>query len=370
LSERQLLFLPIGFGFWPRKFPFAISLVAGVCLVWSFLFFSAPQGIALVSQPHAGWKELLRATFTHSGYVHLCANLFLLFIFGVWVEQREGGLFAAGIFVCGSVVGLIGQMLIDPDQAVLGVSAGSSALMGAFFIFFRRADFTFVFTLPPFYSRRLSVPLLWLFPVMFLASDLAELGARHSAIAHWAHVFGTILGMAVAYGYDRLQPLPNGMLFPQELSLLIGIRSAKDSTQLWLAFKELEKWNIQNQKGIELFLGRANQLNISYGNKENNKVFERAIEFSIRRTLKQGSVKDVIRLLYMVPEQYPVEPILMKAPLAQLLQIADKTAMDGNFRVALPLYRSAFAIAGDSTQKSAIEHAIKAIESNSIARGA
>ena len=72
-------------------------------------------------------------------------QLFLI-AFGIWVEQRAGFTITLMTFLAGSFTGIAIQLLAEPDSYVLGASAGISALMGAFFLFFMRAEFQFVFT--------------------------------------------------------------------------------------------------------------------------------------------------------------------------------------------------------------------------------
>src|SRR5690606_32495437 len=129
------------------------------------------SSVGILSSENFNFGALMLSSIVHVDWSHLLSNVFMLLMLGVWVEQKMGTTSTLGLFIAGSLLGLTMQVLTRPLTPVLGASAGINAIMGAFFVFFYKADFRFIFT-TLFHFQKISLPVYWSFPVLFFAGDI------------------------------------------------------------------------------------------------------------------------------------------------------------------------------------------------------
>lgn len=322
---------------------------------------SAIKNNLTIKQNATLWS-LLRASFTHGGWAHLLGNLFCLLVFGCWVEQRVGAIIAGLTFLMGSVAGLVIQVNIYPDQAVLGASAGISALMGSFYFYFYRAEFQFIFTMGFIYFQRLWAPLLWTFPCLYLATDLIAIGNRvSSGVAHWAHLGGLLIGVLVGIFVNWALPMRKDCFFEEETPFLDVLNKSNDPKVLSAAFQELIKWNAQNWKGTALYFSRMKKLGASPSQHLTPEVLKKQAANLVAYQLRRGSVEDMISALDLVPVGLDVQEMVAGSAFTQLLHLADKAARRDRFEVALPLYLAARTKTNIKTEVRLIERAVAEI---------
>lgn len=213
----------------------------------------------LTSAQNRSISALLKSTFTHADYGHLIGNLILFLILGMWVEQRVGTVAVLGTFMGGSLFGL-GLHTFTSELPVLGASAGVSAIMGAFFVFFFKAQVRFLLVLFPFYFKRIYLSAYWTFPVFYFIHDL--IGAANlnsSGVAHSAHLGGLFFGLVYAMVDRKLHPMQSNQLFEEEGPLLRKLEHAATGEDAVNSYIELSRWNPQNWKGALLFLKKMNE---------------------------------------------------------------------------------------------------------------
>jgi len=94
------------------------------------------------------YLPFLTHMFLHGGWVHILSNMWIFYIFGDNVEDRMGsGRFLLFYLLGGLAAGGL-QYFVDPTSAVpaLGASGAIAAVLGAYILFFPRAQ---VITLIP-----------------------------------------------------------------------------------------------------------------------------------------------------------------------------------------------------------------------------
>lgn len=304
----------------------------------------------------------LRASFTHGDYMHLFGNLVFLIIFGVWVNQRAGHVWTAGIFMLGSFAGLYSQILSNPDGFVLGASAGISALMGTFFAFFYAAEFHFLFTFGFMYFKRLTIPLYWVFPAFYVAADFtAVLGRESTGVAHLAHLVGFLVGVGFGFLHKKLHPVGKGQLFTQETELMSNLKQASSPNAVWLSYREVMKWNLQNNEATAEFLDKATALGVNFNDQKDFKLCNKYISQYLLRCFRKSDVSSLINALENFPQQFSLTEIIKDVPLRQVLQIADYSASKSYYYAALGLYQSAFPKLTNPKQIEAVNNSISLI---------
>jgi membrane associated rhomboid family serine protease len=149
--------------------------------------------------------------FVHGGWLHLALNLLFLYLTGPFIEDAWGRLpFLVFFLSAGAVVG--GLYTLKYPLAVvplIGASGAIAAVLGAFLIRFGRTEVDFVYWLVVL-GGTFSAPAWVLLPlwlggewVRALAQDARGLGGA-SGVAYWVHVWGFLVGAAVALAAHAL----------------------------------------------------------------------------------------------------------------------------------------------------------------------
>lgn len=136
------------------------------------------------------WYEVLTAGFLHGSLGHLLVNMFVLFVFGMILEQNLGSFQYTALYLSGLLVSSLPSMMYhrnDPNYATLGASGGvESVLFG----------FIFLFPTDSIYFILLPIPIpAWLFGTAFLAYSVYESKRGSGKINHEAHIAGAVWGI-------------------------------------------------------------------------------------------------------------------------------------------------------------------------------
>jgi membrane associated rhomboid family serine protease len=151
---------------------------------------------------------LVTYQFLHGGWAHLIGNLLFLFLAGPHLEQRWGRpAFLVFYLVSGIVAALFWALRYpDLDAPLVGASGSIAGLMGAFLICFWsskiRFFYWFVVAWGTFEAPAWLMLPLWLVieVISGRTMDVLSQGDGGGGVAHWAHVWGFIFGMVVAWG--------------------------------------------------------------------------------------------------------------------------------------------------------------------------
>jgi membrane associated rhomboid family serine protease len=150
------------------------------------------------------WWAPITYAFLHEDVFHLSANMLFLWVFGASVEDAlEWKRFLAFFFGAAIVTGMLQVLMTriapgaDPTLPIIGASGAVSAIVGVFAVRFYRSRIRFI-------GLPIQVPAL-LLVALALASEmgaaiykLVAQGNASQAVAHWSHIGGFVLGLAVA----------------------------------------------------------------------------------------------------------------------------------------------------------------------------
>jgi membrane associated rhomboid family serine protease len=170
------------------------------------LGFVPARFIGLLGEGGHNWPAivipLFSSLFLHSGWFHIIANLWFLFIFGDNVEDILGhGRYLLFYLVCGAGANLV-YLMFAPTSTIplIGASGAIAGVMGAYFTLFpgARVLTLFIIIIFPIF---LELPAyfflgLWFLLQFFYGSfTSAYLAAQRGGVAWWAHVGGFLIGI-------------------------------------------------------------------------------------------------------------------------------------------------------------------------------
>ena len=136
------------------------------------------------------WYEVITSGFLHAGVGHLLVNMFVLFFFGVVIEQTLGLYHYLALYFSGLAFSALPSLLFhrdNPNYATVGASgAVESVLFG--FIFLYPTEKIIIILLP------IPIP-AWVFGVLFLIYSVFESKRQGGNVNHEAHIAGALWGI-------------------------------------------------------------------------------------------------------------------------------------------------------------------------------
>ena len=157
------------------------------------------------SQPFANWVDyqllcLVSALFIHANWLHLLGNMVYLWVFGMPLERRLGGLGMVVVFVFGGALANLFVVIRLPDftAPIVGASGAVSAVVGAYLGLFpsRRIGMLLPLGL---YLQFARVPAVLVIGSWFtLQLVYTVLGPITGIVAWWTHMAGFTLGLIFA----------------------------------------------------------------------------------------------------------------------------------------------------------------------------
>jgi len=165
-----------------------------------------PSQLAQIfSRPLAEWADyqlltLISALFIHTSWLHLLGNMVYLWVFGMPLERRLGGLGMVLVFVLGGALSnlIVTMRLPDLTSPIVGASGAISAVVGAYLGLFpsRRIGMLLPLGL---YLQFARVPALLVIGSWFtLQLVYTVLGPITGIVAWWTHMAGFALGLIFA----------------------------------------------------------------------------------------------------------------------------------------------------------------------------
>jgi membrane associated rhomboid family serine protease len=138
------------------------------------------------------WLAVVTSIFLHGGLWHLGGNMLFLWVFGNNIEDHLGpGVFAA-FYLAAGIVASVAHIAVQPDSTlpVVGASGAIAGVMGAYLVWFPRAQVT---TLVLFFV--VPIQAMWVLTIWFVMQFFT---AADSSVAWVAHVAGFVFGALVA----------------------------------------------------------------------------------------------------------------------------------------------------------------------------
>jgi len=153
--------------------------------------------------PLTPYGNLVSYQYLHGGFMHIIGNMLFLWVFGDNVEDVMGKLkYFIFYTICGIVAALI-QVLVYPDSNIplIGASGAISGVLGAYMVFFPRAQIvTLIFIF--FFIDIIVLPAaLWItvwFLIQFTSALLSVQHLSMGGVAWFAHLGGFLAGVVIA----------------------------------------------------------------------------------------------------------------------------------------------------------------------------
>ncbi len=156
---------------------------------------------------------ILTYQFLHGGWMHLLGNLFMLFLVGPFIEDVWGRPLYFGFYLtAGAVAGLMFMVRYPAlDSPLIGASGAIAGVMGAFLVRYWHTKIKFLYwfflLVGTFEAPAWLMLPLWFFKELFSAQAMDSLapGTGGGSVAFWAHVWGFVFGVIVAYAITHFQ---------------------------------------------------------------------------------------------------------------------------------------------------------------------
>jgi membrane associated rhomboid family serine protease len=147
--------------------------------------------------------------FLHASIPHLVGNMLFLYIFGNNVNDKMGHAGYLAFYLAGGVIAGAGHVL-TATQPVVGASGAVAAVTGAYLVLFPRSNVIILWFF--WIIEAFEIPSLW-FIAFFFMQDVAMAAAPQwfggtAAVAHTAHISGTLFGVLLCLILLRLRLLP------------------------------------------------------------------------------------------------------------------------------------------------------------------
>lgn len=141
------------------------------------------------------WLTPLSAAFIHANFLHLAMNMLMLVYCGRFVESVIGGWPSLILYLVGAYAAAFAQWAAGPlsQLPMVGASGAISATVGAYAVFFSRAQVKGIGPFSPFVVR-----IVWLAAGWIFLQSLMGLAFGNGQIAIAAHVGGFLAGLALA----------------------------------------------------------------------------------------------------------------------------------------------------------------------------
>jgi len=263
------------------------------------------------------WIGLATYMFIHGGWLHLIGNLLLLYLTGPFIEDVWGRpIFTAFYIIAGLFSGFMFS-LYYPNFAgpLIGASGAIAGLMGAFLIKYWKTKikfFFFIFIIHGTFKAPawLMLP-IWLALEIFSANRIDSVNAEGGGVAHWAHIWGFILGLVVAAGMKRLkieEKYVHPKIEAQVHFMDEGYKAFEEATQKINEGKSDEAYALllsaarKNPKDKDVVEGLWNQANLLGKEKEAAEFYIRMIESEIRRNLMDAALVHFMDLKSKIPQ--------------------------------------------------------------------
>lgn len=322
----------------------------------------------LLSKVNVKLKGMWQAMFRHAGYLHLFGNLVIFVIFGIYVEIRMGAAMYAMMYLAGGVVGLLGHVLFfsSSDTYIVGASANVSAVMGAFYVLFRKFQMKIAMVFLVFPIKTFFVSTVWFFPLFFIigeaASAMDSLDNPFGGVAHWAHLFGMGVGAAFALVESHVVKIQWPFISEKEMEETLNLKKADSGSARLKKSLELLKANPENifarYSVCATWIENSNSGDVARKEAEAGLAKELVPLLAIYR--RNGEGGKILALLQPLSLNFPLEKALKGIGMRTLLEYADLALDQKDYRLAIRLYSSFLGLfpkspKGKSIKKTAFE---------------
>lgn len=262
---------------------------------------------------------LITYMFIHGGWLHLLGNLLLLYLMGPFIEDVWGRpIFAAFYLVMGiSSAAMYGLHYPNLQGPLIGASGAIAGVMGAFLIRYLKTRITFFYFFFFIVRGTFEAPAwlilpLWLGLQIFNAKILDTVNPDGGGgVAYWAHVWGFVLGAAVAYGIKVLKieekyihpkieaKIDTGDEIPNTINTIIKRMNAGRPGEAFMLMLDLLKKAPPTPEMLETLWNLGIQIGLRY---EYEEFFIPLLEKEIRRGHLDSASRHYRRLNNELPD--------------------------------------------------------------------
>jgi len=261
---------------------------------------------------------LVTYMFIHGGILHLLGNLLLLYLTGPFIEDVWGRPIYAFFYITAGIFSGFMFSLYYPhfNGPLIGASGAIAGLMGAFLIRYWKTKIKFFYIFFLLIRGTFKAP-AWLMLPIWLALEIFNVNAIDSAnaqgggVAHWAHIWGFLFGVVVAFGMKYLR-IEEKYIHPKiEAQVRFvdeGYKAFEEATQKINEGKPEEAYALllgatrKNPMNRDLVEGLWNQGKELGKEKEAAEFYIRMIESEIRRNLMDVALVHFMDLKEKVPQ--------------------------------------------------------------------
>ncbi len=207
----------------------------------------------LLSNVNTNWLTLTVAQLRHNNWWTLLANLLILGLFSLFLEQRVGPVFFVLIYAIGGYVGLSLQAsFLGPFQVTAGATANVMAIVGAYVFFFFKEEVriyvNFLFAV----EKKFLIP-VWLYAGLFaILGNIFYLGSETgSNLVLWSHLAGLGTGVLCGLIVSLMNWVQKDFLFAEEQTIFFKAKKTKKSLKKIKYMLEVLAINPQNFVAVE-----------------------------------------------------------------------------------------------------------------------
>ncbi|NBB76520.1 MAG: rhomboid family intramembrane serine protease [Bacteroidetes bacterium] len=136
------------------------------------------------------WYEMVTSGFIHGSLLHLFVNMFVLYIFGMVMEQVLGVAHFSALYFSGLIAASVPSLIHhrnNPDFATIGASGAVEAVLFSYIFVFPTEELILVL---------LPIPIpAWLFGILFLLYSVFQGRRGDKKVNHAAHIAGAFWGI-------------------------------------------------------------------------------------------------------------------------------------------------------------------------------
>ncbi len=334
----------------------SVALITANVLAWAILQL-VPHGFSLMTHlalaaARPTLHGALASCFLHVNFWHVAGNMLYLAVFGPPLEDRIGRVRFLVLYLLLGMTSLFAQsssMWIggpaDPFTVIVGSSGAIAGVLGLFLVRFPNAQ-VMVFA-PPLLMGRHRVPgvgqlnavaaiVAWL--IVEVTVGFFSLAEARSAVAHWAHLSGFVLGAALGV-LLRLPHAAHSERVRADASRAEVRGQLEEALGFWrhalaLDGRDLEPWVRCARLAARLGRGR-----------EAREAYRAALTLTVERRWREAQIATYAELTHAFPDT-PAQPALE-------LALARQEEFEGRFEMAAAYLRRGAEAAGDDAVRAA-----------------
>lgn len=165
----------------------------------------SPAKDGLVDVKRGQLWRLVTPAFVHFGIAHILFNLYVLYMWGVAIEDRHGSAFMLFLFLATAAPGNLAEFLVSQQVYIGGMSGFAYGLFG--YIWIRM----YVAPEDRLEHHPQTILLVLALLVMGFLGVLDSMLGKNQTMANWVHLIGMLAGMLIAYLQFLVRPVANGV---------------------------------------------------------------------------------------------------------------------------------------------------------------